>query len=428
MTLNLKAADSTKKITVTVGANTDGIKSKIKDFVAQYNNVINYINTQFSYDTETKESGVLFGDFTLQQIQEELRNKILDQIPGLPSSLSSLSQIGLTTNTKDELVFDETAFDKVLSADPTGVMKLFSEVGETTDYSIGFDSATNVTAVTGANGGYKVRIDLVATQARITASVAQTEALTADETLTINGKTISLTTGMSADEVVAEINRNSSTTGVVASRTGSDGTGTGNYLTLKRAAYGSGYSMTVVSSVSNGGPTPTTNTSGIGIQQVTEMAFLGEAGTGTGEAGKDVTGAFGVTVDGVTTWESTTGKGQYLTGNTGNDNTEGLKVKVTSNTTGEHGEVNFTRGVGGIFNNLLDYLTNKTGAVTTTQETLNKQIEDLKENITTKTSWLADYEEQLRLKFADLESNLSEMKNQGDYLTAQFQAMNKSSK
>lgn len=423
LTLNLKAADAGKTVTVTVAPNTSAVKDKVKAFVEQYNSVMAYINDQFSFDTTTNESGMLFGDYALQNVQQEMRHKVLAAIPGLPSGLSSLSHIGISTNTKDGLVLDEAAMESALAENPTGVMKLFANTGETTDYSITYLASSNATKETGT-AGYKVRVDQIATQARVTAGAAQMDALLANETLTVNGTAVSLKAGMTAQQVVDEINKVSDKTGVIASRTLADGTGTGDFLTLTRKAYGSSSGITAVSSTSNGGATPAANTSGVGTTLATAAAPVGEGGLGTGAAGLDVKGAFGVTINGVVVWEEATGSGQTLAGKTGNANTEGLQVKAASTTMGEHGQVSLVRGVGGAFSHLLGFLTSADGTVTTVQSTLTKQIDDLKAEIADKDDRLLKYEEKLRYQFIMLESSMGKLRSQGDYLASQFTAMN----
>jgi flagellar hook-associated protein 2 len=428
LTFNLKGADAGKQVTVAVSADTSGVKDKIKGFVDQYNDVMDFINDQFSFDPETNTSGTLFGDFTLQGIQQDLRNKVLAVIPGLPAGMNTLSQIGITSDTKDHLILNETDLDQALSSNPDGVMKLFANTGQTTDFSVSYLGVTNATKDTGGSSGYRVRVDQVATQTRVTAGAAQTSNLAADETLTVNGTGIHLTAGMTPQQVVDEINKNSATTGVSASRTLADGSGAGDYLTLTRVAYGSGQGITAVSNVTNGGGAPQTDTSGVGKQQVSEMLSVGETGTGTGKAGQNVAGAFGVTVNGVTTWEPTTGVGQILTGKTGNANTEGLRVKAASTSTGEHGQITVSRGIAGVLSGLMSFLTSKQGAVTTTEDSLNKQISDLQDEVTTQNARISDYEDHLRNQFSLMEGQLGTLQSQGNYLSAQLGALNKSSK
>lgn len=423
VTLNLKAADVGKPITVKVTADTAGLTKMVNDFVEQYNSVISTIGKQFAYSADTATAGTLMGDYTLQSIQSDL-GRVMDVIPGLASTSNSLSQIGFTMASDGTLTVDQAQLSSALTSSPDAVMSLFAGVGQSSDQTVQFLSNTDATMENGGTAGYKVRIDQAATHATITAGAAQTDILAAGETLTVNGKGIVLTAGMTSQQVVDKINTFSDTTGVTASRTGADGTGTGNYLTLTQNNFGTAGHITVVSGTSNGGGTPVANTSGIGATQATETNGAGETGTAHYLKGLDVTGAFGVTVAGVTTWETAAGNGQILTGATGNANTDGLRVQSTATTTGEHGAVTLTRGIGAAFTKNLGYLTGSTGSVFAATDALNSHITDLKATVITQNDRVTAYSDKIRTQFNAMESRLALLQSQGQYLTSQFTALN----
>ncbi len=426
LTLNLKTADVAKPVNVSVTADTAAVKEKVKSFVTEYNSVMDFMDKQFSFDADTGVGGALLGDFQLQNVQNDLRGGILGLIPGLPSSLNSLSQAGFSADNSDRLVMDEAKFDATLAANPNGVMKLFAGSGTASDYSVTYLGSTDATKASGADAPYKIRVDQPATPSQVTSGAAQAQNLAADETLTLNNSAIALTAGMTPQQVVDAINARKDQTGVQAFRTGADGTGYGDFLTLRRSDYGPSGHISVTSTVSNGGALPTSDTTGFGTTQVTEGAAGGETGTGVGAAGRDVTGAFGVEVNGSTVWESATGNGQILIGNPANAHTEGLKVRAASSTAGEHGTVTLTKGIGQTLNELLGFLTGKDGSVMSAQDTLNKQIGDMKDAIKEKEDSLSRYEDDLRSKYAQLEGTMGALQSQGNYLSSQFASLNKS--
>lgn len=410
VTLNLQKADPTKVITVTIENNTNAVKQSIKDFVDQYNNLMDYINQQFKYNTETNSGGALFSDSSLQLIQSDLATRVGKPIEGLSQSVKLLSQIGITSTTSDnKLLIDETKLDEALKNNIDTIKRLFAAVGDTTNGAISYVSSTERTKISGTNG-YEIVVTAVATQSRITAGVAQTGVLTQDEEITINNTTIKLTTGMSAEQVVAKINEYSSQTGVIASRTDINGQGTGDYLTLTRIGYGN-LSIRAISNLSN--TQPGQITSGLGNVLVTQDDYDGEAGTGTGAAGTDVAG----TING----EPATGNGQYLTGNVGNENTEGLKIKITATTPGNYGVIYFTKGVGAILSDYLSFITSAdTGAIDAAQDTINSQIKDINDYIAELEKRIAAKEEQLVAKFTAMENALSKLQSQGQFLAGQL--------
>ena len=242
-----------KTITVTVSEDTASVKQAIKDFVDQYNNLIEFADKQFKYDATTKSTGALFSDSDLRGIQADINNKLFSEVDGLDQTITLLSQIGITITSGNKLTIDDTELDEALSQNLGEVKKLFAAVGETTNANISYVSSTSSTQAT--TTGYAVEITATASRARVTAGVAQTDVLLADEELTINGKTIQLTAGMTQAQVIAAINEQTSTTGLTASATDISGQGTGNYLTLTRVGYGSALTISADSDTSNsGGP------------------------------------------------------------------------------------------------------------------------------------------------------------------------------
>ncbi len=409
VTLDVQSADVTKTVAVTIGEDTAAVKQAIKDFVDQYNNLTDYINKQFKYDPATKSSGALFSDSNLRSVQGDLFNKLFGSVPGLDQEITLLSQIGIKTAVGgNKLTVDDSILDEALSNDLPQIKNLFATMGDATSPFVSFVGTTDKTEATGA--AYPVVITAVATQARVTAGVAQTAVLLADEQLTINGKTVNLTAGMTQLQVAARINEQTAETGVIASLTDSSGTGSGNYLTLTQATHGSAQTISAVSTVSNGGGG---TASGLGTVQVTIASPGGEAGTGTGAAGTDVAG----TING----EAATGAGQVLVGNSGNLTTDGLKIRITAQATGSYGTIAITKGVGTVLSEYLDFITwPGTGAIKTSQDTLTTMMKDIDEDIADLETRVEARRERLVIQYARMESALSQLQSQGSFLSGQL--------
>jgi flagellar hook-associated protein 2 len=411
VTLNLQKADPSKTITITIANDTATVKQAIQDFVEQYNNIIDFINTQFKYNAETNTGGTLFGDPSLRLIQSELTSRAFNTVTGLNQTIVVLSQIGITSTTGNKLSLNEADLDSALASSLSQVKGLFAAVGEATSSNVAYVASTIKTKASG-EAGYAIDITAVASQARATSGVAQTDVLAQDEQLTINGKVIQLTAGMTGDQVVSAINAQSTQTGVLASRTDINGQGTGNYLTLTRVAYGSAKTITAISSVSNGGG----SNSGIGTVEVTAASPGGEAGTGTGAAGTDVAG----TING----EAATGSGQVLTGNSGNANTDGLALLVSAQTPGSYGTIAYSKGLAASLSEYLGSVSEPvTGTIAGSEDSLNSQIKYINDDITNMNARLAVKEEQLNNQFAAMESALSKLQSQGSYLTSQIEQL-----
>ncbi len=165
--------------------------------------------------------------------------------------------------------------------------------GTASDADVKFLKGTSETLA----GTYAVEITTLGERATATAGTAQTAVLAADETLTINNVSVTLTNGMSQTQVVNRINEFSAQTGVVADVTG-------GATRLYTKDFGSDADLTVVSNIAAG-----VASSGFGTSSVTD-------------AGVDVIG----TIDGT----SYTGSGNVLTASSGS--AKGITVQFAAGT------------------------------------------------------------------------------------------------
>lgn len=153
--------------------------------------------------------------------------------------------------------------------------------GTTTDSDVTFLEASADTSA----GSYAVVLSAAAEKAVAQNGTAQTSALAASETLTINGTAISLNAGLTQSQVIDRINEFSSQTGVTAEDNG------GN-TRLYSSNYGSTATISVVSDVA-----AAANSSGFGTTAITDTGvdvagtIDGVAATGTGNVLKATSGA-----------------------------------------------------------------------------------------------------------------------------------------
>lgn len=409
VTLNVRDYDASKTVALQISTDTDTITSKINDFITQYNNGVDFINSQFSFDLDGNSQGVLFGDYQLQILQSDLASAIGNPAAGLSQDLKSLSQVGITVGTDGKLSLDSSKLSDALTNKLSQVNALFSTGFESTSSGVSFLASSEDTQAAPA-AGYQVKITTPPLQARITSGVQQADNLAQSEIMTINGVGITLDQNMSQAQVIARINSYVDKTGVNASATGSDGTGTGNYLTLQAVNYGASYHITASSTVSN----TAAKTSGWGTKEVTEASVVGESG-GTGNAGQDVVG----TIDGT----AAKGSGQFLTSSSGSS--KGLALKIDSSAQSSF-SVHFTKGVGLLIKDLVTKSTAAQGGVTTAEATINTQIADIKQQITNLNDRLDSKKEQLYTQFNSMETALGKLQAQGTAITSLFSSLNSS--
>lgn len=407
VTLNVKDADAGKTITLKVSVDSAGISKKVTDFVEQYNNAVDFLNSQFRFDLEGNSQGILFGDFTLQRIQASLSRIIVNPSEGLDQELKALSQVGITMGTNGKLSVDASKLTEVIESNLSEVSTLFSTGFNSTNDSVTYVTNTPDTQATSA-AGYEVSVTKAPLRAQVTSGAAQTAALDQTETLTLNDKIIVLSAGLTLDQVVAKINEFTNSTGVTATATSADGTGTGSYLTLRQTRYGDDGHIKVRSNVSY----LTGNNTGIGTTEVTEASVGGESGLGTGNAGQDMAG----TINGV----EAKSDGQYLIGQEGpnkNDPAKGLRLKIDSSVP-LTSTVRLSKGVGVLVRDLVVTATSSKGMVTTAQSTINDEIDDVKDQIDTWNERLATKEAKLYLDFQKMEDALGKLQSQGNTMAA----------
>lgn len=125
LTLNLLST-SDEEVSVNVIQDVDGIVEGVQAFVDAYNSVQAAINENTSFDSETLERGVLFGDSTVDQIRSRLQRVIQQRFGGENAALSRLFSVGLRLGSGSQLEFDEAKFRAAYDESPELVESLFT--------------------------------------------------------------------------------------------------------------------------------------------------------------------------------------------------------------------------------------------------------------------------------------------------------------
>jgi len=223
-TLNLVGEDSSTTVTLKVERDLASIKSKIQDMVDAYNTIMEYINTQSTYDEDTEEvGGILFGDGTLSTIKSELISSVTKTVTGASSDYNKLALIGITLDVVEtdqgeynrlNLVIDDDGADgndlmDYLETNFNDVKKLFIASGSSPYSNLTYVGHTDDTE----GGAYTVAISQAATRGTTTGSkVLAGQIAGADEEVTLTDfatgrvATVDLTVGMDINDVVNAIN------------------------------------------------------------------------------------------------------------------------------------------------------------------------------------------------------------------------------
>jgi len=129
VTLDLRSADATKTITVTVS--TDGAETSktVKDFVDAYNKVVDFVAGQNVVGENGSTSSPLFGDSTLRSIRSTLRSIVGSQVATGNDAFALLAQVGITSDRDGKLSFNQSKFEEQLADDERATTTLFAGQG-----------------------------------------------------------------------------------------------------------------------------------------------------------------------------------------------------------------------------------------------------------------------------------------------------------
>lgn len=137
-TLTSKHADGESEL-ISVTNNTQKGVDAVKEFVDQYNSIMNFIQTQTDVGTPSEDSnttGALVGEGSIVRLQSGLRSLLTSRIAG-DSDIKAASDIGITTDRYGVASLDEAKLNEVLREDPESVARFFYkpeaiDVGDTT--------------------------------------------------------------------------------------------------------------------------------------------------------------------------------------------------------------------------------------------------------------------------------------------------------
>lgn len=395
ISINLKTIGSA---TLNVEADVGKVKTAVTDFVASYNNYVGTLNTLTSYDPDTGQAGQLNGDGLTRSINTNIQRLISSRVGAAGTDLTSLVEIGITTNIDDgTLDVDTSVLDQQLADNFDQFAVLFSAFGETGDSYTKFIASTGDTSV----GQYAVNITTLATQGDLVGSAAANLTITADTndeiTLDINGVSGTVTLGAgtyTAAELVVELRTKINdldafkTAGISVDVSESAGV-----LTLTSQSYGS--SSTVEITAGNG-----------------QTDLIGATPAQTD--GLDVVG----TIGGV----AATGDGQLLTG-TGT--ASGLALEITGVALGDRGVVDFKRGFADRIGTYLNSILGTNGIFESTATSLEDGLDEIAVERIALTDKLVSLEKRLRLRFGALDALVAQLQNTSSFLTQQLESLPK---
>lgn len=353
VTLKLSGT-STTNLNLTVSNDTDKVKASVGEFVDAYNDIVSFINAQFTFDASTGTAGVLAGDPLVRSIQSDLARTVSRSVSGLQGPLNNLAAAGVKLNNDGTLEVDEAELDDNLANNFAAIKDLFVATGKPSDGNVAFLGLSSNTQA----GSYQVDITQLSETAQVVSPNAIPATLGVNETLTVSFRglvsTVNLTSAMTIDNIVSTLNTQFDTDGLALSASKD----ASNQLVISSDGKGSDFSFTVVSDVDGAG-------TGFGT-------------AGVSDSGVDVAGTFTDTTSGEVF--TAKGTGDVLLGTQGS--AKDLTIKFNGTTTGTFGTVNVTLGYADQLERLANSLTDELdGDIPDTVERLQSQIDSIDDDI-----------------------------------------------
>ena len=409
--IDLLKADPGTPLTIEVARDPSAAVAAVNDFVEAFNGVMEFIDTQSKVGIDGAASGLLQGNRTARQLQQEIRSTVLGVIPGASSKMNRLSALGITVNDQGRLQVDTARVTSALEGDVQGVTeadvrRLFALDGQSTNPALSFILGSTKTQA--STTPYDIEITQAATRAELTAGTSLAASSVIDGTndslsLTINGQStgnLQLTHGTYTRSQLAAVLRSTIQAAPQAAGTDVRVTLSGDQLQLSTGTFG--------------------RDSRIVLGSGTAWSNLGWTGTESSQ-GADVAGYFQVAGQ----RENAVGRGQILTGSTANAHTADLQLRVAFGP-GDLGparesQVTVTRGVAARLEQVLaDAVAPEGGALQSADDSLTEELTRIQSQLDRQNAIVETQRTRLLRQFQAMETALGQLQSVSGLLGQQL--------
>jgi flagellar hook-associated protein 2 len=125
ITINLASAAPGVVNSLVISNDTATSKTRVQQFVSDFNNLATVIRQLRKYDPATKSAGPLLGDSMLRSIESNIRSSVSSTVSGTVAGVDSLAAIGIRTAADGTLTVDDTKLSAALSSNFDAVGQLF---------------------------------------------------------------------------------------------------------------------------------------------------------------------------------------------------------------------------------------------------------------------------------------------------------------
>ncbi|OGB69620.1 MAG: hypothetical protein A2486_14080 [Burkholderiales bacterium RIFOXYC12_FULL_65_23] len=397
VTLTLKKTNAGSPTNLSVTRDTNAVKANVQEFVDGYNKLTGSLKSLTSYDMTSKKGAALYGDSSVRNMLGQLRGLVTGTITGGASSLTRLSDAGVSYQADGTLKLDATKLQTVIDTQFDQLPGLFAASGTSTDSQVSYVGSTAKTQ----SGSYAVSISQLATQGSQTGSGAAN----LDYSGGNNALQVSLD-GLSANINLRDGSYTSTSELVSDLQTRINGNSTftqaGSAVSISADASG------VLSLLSN----RFGSNSSITLGGTAASLLLGGAGSTT----------TGLALNGQINGAAATSLGQTLTGASGNA-AEGLKVSVSNGSTGSRGNVQYSQGFAYQLDQLASSFLGENGMISMRTDGINSALKRLDSDRLNLEAKLGRIQKQYQDQFTKLDTTMSSMNSTSSYLTGQLTAL-----
>jgi flagellar hook-associated protein 2 len=409
--IDLLKSDPGTPLTIEVARDPSAAIKAVSDFVEAFNGAMEFIDTQSKVGIDGAASGLLQGNRTARQLQQEIRSTVLGVIPGANSRMNRLSALGISVSDQGRLEVDTARVTSALQGDVEGVTeadirRLFALDGQSSNPGFSFILGSAKTQA--STTPYDVEITQAATRAELTAGTSLAASTVIDGTndslsLTINGQStgnLALTHGNYTRSQLATLLR--STIQAAPQSTGTDVrvTLSGDQLQLTTGTFG--------------------RDARIELGSGSAWSTLGWAGTESSK-GTDVAGYFLVAGQ----RENAVGRGQILTSSATNAQTADLQLRVTLGP-GDLGpdsesQITVTRGVAARLEQVLaDAVAPEGGTLQSADDSLTEELKRIQSQLDRQNAVVETQRTRLLRQFQAMETALGQLQSVSGLLGQQL--------
>jgi flagellar hook-associated protein 2 len=125
VTLSLQSA-SNNPVTLSITRDPSGVAKQLQTFTDTFNGLVDKLATYTKFDTTTNQGGLLLGDQTAQEIQEQMYAVFSGVVNGA-GKFRTLGDIGMTLTDGAKIRFNADTFNAAFAQQPDSVGNLFTQ-------------------------------------------------------------------------------------------------------------------------------------------------------------------------------------------------------------------------------------------------------------------------------------------------------------